>query len=74
MAKFRRFLPKSKTVKNKKKILKNFNPVEFVVQKFEIDEKLASQCHNLLNLRPNTSHRNQLYNFASKMKLYHAKV
>ena len=61
-------IEKSKTVKKKKKILKNFNPVEFVVQKFEIDEKLALEFIGARTARNQQNDIGALEGFHKKMK------
>ena len=60
-------IEKSKTVKNKKKILKNFNPVEFVVQRFEIEEELALKFIGARTARKQQNDVGALEGFHKKM-------
>jgi hypothetical protein len=61
-------MQKSKTVKSKKKILKNFNPVEYVVQEFEIEEKLALEFIGARAARNQQNDIGALEGFHKKMK------
>ncbi len=61
-------MQKSKIVKNKKKILKNFNPVEYVVKEFEIEEKLALEFIGARTARNQQNDIGALEGFHKKMK------
>ena len=61
-------IEKSKTVKKKKKILKNFNSVEFVIREFGIEEKLALEFIGARTARNQQNDVGALEGFYKKMK------